>query len=445
MGEYGLEITLILLLVVANGIFSMTELAVVSARKIRLQQKAEEGSKGAKAALDLAANPNDFLSTVQVGITMIGTLAGAFGGATIAEKLAVRFKDLPYIGPYSESVAMGIVVVAITYLSLVIGELVPKSLALGHAEAIATALAPVMKGVSKIGSPLVRFLTFSTEMVMKLIPVKKGSEAPVTEEEIKALIAQGAEHGTFGEAEQEMVAGVFRLADRRVAEIMTHRQKIRWLDVGEPWPSNELVITTSSRSRFLVSDGDLDNLIGVVHVKDILAAMHGGSAEVNLREIAKRPLVAPEATPAMQLLERFQETGEQIAVIVDEHATIQGVVTITDLMRGVLGDLPNADEGPRPAVAQREDGSWLIDGTVLYPDMLETLAIRELPQEEEGFTTVAGFILAHLQRIPSPGDHFTAANWRFEVLDMDGNRIDKVLAAPVTGDEDDDGDEPHHG
>ncbi|BDC47760.1 hypothetical protein F183_A00760 [Bryobacterales bacterium F-183] len=437
MGEYGLEITLIFLLVIANGVFSMTELAVVSARKIRLQQKAEEGSKGAQAALDLAANPNDFLSTVQVGITMIGTLAGAFGGATIAEKLALRFKDTPYIGPYAETVSMGIVVLVITYLSLVIGELVPKSLALGHAESIASALAPLMKGVSKVGSPLVRFLTFSTEMVMKLIPVKKGAEAPVTEEEIKALIAQGAEHGTFGEAEQEMVAGVFRLADRRVAEMMTHRQKIRWLDVGESWESNQRVITSSSRSRFLVSDGDLDKLVGVVHVKDILAAMHNG-APVNLRDIAKRPLVAPEATPALQLLERFQETGDQIAVIVDEHATIQGVVTITDLMRGVLGDLPNADEGPRPSVVLRQDGSWLIDGTVLYPDMLETLAIRELPQEEEGFTTVAGFVLAHLQRIPSAGDHFVAANWRFEVLDMDGNRIDKVLAAPVSSQEADD-------
>lgn len=437
MGEYGLEITLIFLLVIANGVFSMTELAVVSARKIRLQQKAEEGSKGAKAALDLAANPNDFLSTVQVGITMIGTLAGAFGGATIAEKLALRFKDAPYIGPYSETVSMGLVVLAITYLSLVIGELVPKSLALGHAESIASALAPLMKGVSKIGSPLVRFLTFSTEMVMKLIPIKKGSEAPVTEEEIKALIAQGAEHGTFGEAEQEMVAGVFRLADRRVAEMMTHRQKIRWLDVHESWESNQETIAGSSRSRFLVSDGDLDNLIGVVHVKDILAAMHG-NAVVDLRDIAKRPLVAPEATPALQLLERFQETGEQIAVIVDEHATIQGLVTITDLMRGILGDLPSPDEGPRPAVALREDGSWLIDGTVLYPDMLETLAIRELPQEEEGFTTVAGFILAHLQRIPAAGDHFTVANWRFEVLDMDGNRIDKVLAAPVSASAKDD-------
>lgn len=426
MGNIGLEVTLILLLVIANGVFSMAEMAVVSARKARLRQRAEEGSKGARAALALSLNPTDFLSTVQVGITLIGTLAGAFGGATIAEKLAVYLKEFPAVAPYSDSASITIVVLIISYLSLVLGELVPKALALSHPEAIASGVALPMNNLAKLGSPLVRFLTFSTEIILKVLPVRKSDEAPVTEDEIKHLIAQGTEHGTFEEAEQEMVAGVFRLADRKVTEMMRPRNKVRWLDVSDDWPTNEAEIAANQYSRFLVGDGELDKIVGVVHVREILVSMRGG-APVDLRALARTPLYIPETTPALELLERFQETGDQIAVVIDEHGALQGVVTVTDFLDAVIGEVRSPGEEARPEISKREDGSWLVDGALPYPDLLESLAIRRLPVDEESFTTVGGLMLAELHRIPKAGDHCVLGEYRFEVLDMDGNRIDKVL------------------
>ena len=429
MSGIGHEVFLIFLLVIANGVFSMAEMAVVSSRKARLRQRMEEGSKGAAVALELAENPNDFLSTVQVGISMIGTLAGAFGGATIAEKLAVTLKQYPAVAHYSDSIALGVVVLVITYLSLIVGELVPKSLALGKPETIASALAPPMRWLARLGSPAVRFLTFSTRLVLKLLPVKQSQEAPVTEEEIKVLIAQGTQHGTFHAAEQEMVEGVFRLGDRKVVELMRPRNKVTWLDVEDPWAVNESIIAESNFSRFLAAEGDLDRIIGVVHVKDLFVASRRDST-VDLRALARKPLYIPETTPALHLLEQFRRTGEELAVVVDEHGGVEGIVALADIMEAVVGDLGPGDA--RPQIVQREDGSWLADGTLLIADLVEALELRELPGEEEAFTTLGGFVFAHLNRIPSPGDHFLVDGWRFEVVDMDRNRVDKVLIQRMT-------------
>lgn len=421
-----LEIVLILLLVIANGVFSTAEMAVVSARKARLRQRAEDGGRGAAVALELANNPHDFLSTVQVGITMIGTLAGAFGGATIAEKLAVYLKEIPVAAPYADSISITVVVLIISYLSLILGELVPKNLALSNAEGIACALAPPMRFLARIGSPAVSFLTFSTRVVMKLMPVNQNNEAPVTEEEIKVLIAQGTEHGTFEEAEQEMVEGVFRLGDRRVVDLMRPRGKVACLDVEEPWSVNRAVLQSNAHSRFPVIAGDLDNVIGVVHVKDLFLALDADTP-IDLRALAKTPLIVPELTPALNVLERFQESGDQMALIVDEHGGIQGLVTLTDLMEAVVGDLRGPGESTRSRITKREDGSWLADGSLAISDLLEELGMREVPGEEDGFTTLGGLVLAFLRRIPKAGEHFEADGWRFEVIDMDGNRVDKVL------------------
>ena len=272
MDGIGFEIILILALVLANGVFSMAEMAVVSSRKARLQQLAEGGSHGAAVALQLAQNPNHFLSTVQIGITMIGTLAGTFGGATLAEKGSIYLQQFPALAPYSDSIAITAVVLAIGYLSLILGELAPKTIALSHPEAIASSVSQPMRWLSRLGAPAVRLLTVSTRIVMMLMRVKKSNEAPVTEEEIKALIAQGTAHGTFHEAEQEMVEGVFRLGDRRVVELMKPRKRVVWLDVNADWSVTRTKIAKSIYSRFPVADGDLDQLIGVVHVKDLLLA-----------------------------------------------------------------------------------------------------------------------------------------------------------------------------
>jgi len=432
MSNIGFEVTLIFLLVIANGVFAMAELAVVSSRKARLRQKAEEGHRGAGVALELAEKPDDFLSTVQVGITMIGTLAGAFGGATVAEKFAIYLKEFPAIAQYADSIAITVIVLLISYFSLILGELVPKNLALSNPEKIAGMLAPPMRLLARAGSPFVRFLTFSTRVVMKLIPVKASTDAPVTEEEIKVLLAQGTEHGTFEEAEQEMVAGVFRLGDRRVMDLMQPRGKVRCLDVEEAWAVNREVLRNSAFSRYPVIEGDLDRVIGVVHVKDLFLLLDNAQP-LDLRSIARAPLLFPEGTPAFDALERFQESGQEMALIIDEHGSVEGIVTLTDLMEGVLGDMRGPGDDTRAKAVEREDGSWLVDGHLPIKEFLEEVGLKEVPGEEDGFTTVGGFVLAHLRRIPAPGDHCIVEGWRIEVLDMDAHRVDKVLVTrPAT-------------
>jgi len=429
MSGIGLEITLVILLVLANGAFAMAEMAVVSARKARLRQKAEEGSKGAEAALLLLENPENFLSTVQIGITLIGTLAGAFGGATIAGKLAIYLNQFPVIQPYSESVSIFIVVLIISYLSLILGELVPKSIALGSAESIASLVAPPMQFLAKIGSPLVRTLTLSTKLVLKILPIRQSEISPVTEEEIKVLIAQGTEAGTFEESEQEMLEGVFRLGDRKTVDLMKPRKKVEWLDVEDPWLDNEKKVIASPYSRFPVAEGDLDRFLGMVHAKDLLSALSSGKSR-DLRAIARKPLFVPESAPAMETLEHFQESGEQMAMVVDEHGSIQGIITLTDLIEAVVGDLRIPGQDRNPKITIREDGSWLVDGSMSANELIEKLDIRDLVNQ--GYTTVGGLVLAQLHRIPETGDHFHIGEWRFEVVDMDGNRVDKVLVEKLS-------------
>lgn len=430
MNNIGLELSLILLLVIANGIFSMAEMAVVSARKARLRQRAEEGSGGARIALSLANNPHDFLSTVQVGITMIGTMAGAFGGATIADKLTVHLKQVPQIAAYSDTISITIVVLGITYLSLILGELVPKNLALSNAEGIASALAAPMEWLSRLGSPVVRFLTFSTKIIMKLLPVKTNLEAPVTEEEIRVLIAQGTEHGTFEQAEQEMVEGVFRLGDRRVIDLMRPRGKVAMLDLNETWEANREVLRRAVYSRYPVVEGDLDRVVGVAHIKDLYLALDNGTPP-DLRALARKPLLVPEFTAALDVLEQFQRSGEQLAMLVDEHGGVQGIVSLTDLIEAVVGDLRGPGAPSRSGVIRREDGSWLVDGAALFSDVIEELDLPDAFARMGGFSTLGGFVLEQLERIPAPGDVFESEDYRFEVVDMDRNRIDKVLVSKV--------------
>lgn len=430
MGSTTLEIALLLLLIVANGLFSMAEMAVVSSRKARLRQRADDGSKGAAVALALAEHPNDFLSTVQIGITMIGTLAGAFGGATLAEKLGAYLNTFPILDQHGESIAITLVVLAITYLSLILGELVPKNIALANPEAIASFVAQPMRALARFGSPIVSVLTLSTRAVMFFIPGKTHNEAPVTEEEIKVLIAQGTEHGTFHAAEQEMVEGVFRLGDRSVSELMKSRMKVVWLDIDDDWAVNERIVLESVYSRFPVAKGNLDQLLGVADMRQIFAATRAGGA-VDLAGHLRKPLYVLESTPAIKALQLFQEARDSLAFVIDEHGGVEGIVTLTDLMQAVVGDLTTAEGDLRPCAVQREDGTWLVDGTLSIRDLRDALGVRELPFEVRGFTTVAGLVLAQLNRIPTVGEHFTLGHWRFEVADLDGKRIDKVLIAKV--------------
>lgn len=427
MLSQGLDILIIVLLILANGVLAMSEIAIVSARKERLQQWAEEGNAKAGTALKLANSPNLFLATVQVGITLIGVLSGAFGGYKIANNVAEWLNLIPVLAPYSQTLALGTVVLAISFLSLVIGELAPKRLALDNPERIAAFVAPGMRLLSAIASPAVRLLSASTDLILRIVGVKPSTEPPITEEEIKLLIGQGTVAGVFEEAEQEMVERVFRLGDRRVGVLMTPRKRIAWLDINDPPEKNRRIMARSIHSRFPVCRGRLTNILGIVHVRDLLVRTLSGQP-LNLKAALKQPSFVLETMHVLKVLERFKESGTQMAMVIDEYGTIEGLVTLTDILEAVVGDLPSLGEREEPKVVQREDGSWLMDGLLPVDELKEMFHIKALPGEKGGhFQTLGGFAMSHLKRIPSVGDHFECCGLRFEIVDMDAHRVDKVL------------------
>jgi putative hemolysin len=425
-----MEALIIVVLILLNGFFAMAEIAVVSSRKVRLQQMAREGDRRAETALKLADNPERFLSTVQIGITLIGILAGAFGGVTIAGGLAVYLKDIPWIHPYHQAVALALVVLTITYFSIVLGEIVPKRLALIHPERIALATASLFRVIALIGLPAVRGLSLSSDLVMKLLGVRKSQEPPVTEEEIKLLIEQGTQAGVFVETEQELVKSIFRLADREVSILMTPRRDIVWLDLDDGEEINHQKIMESPFSRFPVGQGSLDNVLGIIRAKDALAYCQSDRG-LDLRAVMKAPLFVPENLPALQLLENFKKSRPHLAMAVDEYGGIQGLVTLNDILEAIVGDMPATGKPAEPGARQREDGSWLLDGLMPMDEFKDLFQLKKLPEEETGiYQTLGGFMMTQLGRIPEPADHFEWQGMRFEVLDMDGKRVDKVLVAP---------------
>jgi putative hemolysin len=426
-----LEGLVVVLLIFVNGIFALSEIAVVSARKTRLQQWADEGNARARAALELANNPNQFLATIQIGITLVGILAGAFGGATIATELAVILSDITWLAPYGHPLSLTLVVLVITYLSLIVGELVPKRLALNNPERMAMAIAAPMQGLSRVAYPAVHLLGLSTEFLLRALGMKPSAEPPVTEEEIRALIEQGTQAGMFEEAEQEMVERVFRLGDRRVSAVMTPRTEIVWLDREASALEIRRTITESAHSRFLVADGSLDNVLGVVHAKDLLAHILGEQV-VNLEATLQQPLYVPESMRALKVLELFKQSGTHIALVIDEYGGIQGLVTPSDILEAIVGDLPEAGEQVEPLAVQRPDGSWLLDGMLPVDEFKDLFDLGELPGEDQGiYQTLAGFVIMQLGRIPAATDYFIWEGLKIEVVDMDGNRVDKVLVTPT--------------
>jgi putative hemolysin len=431
MSAITFEVLFILLLLAANGVLAMSELAIVSSRKARLQRMAAAGDARARAALELANSPNNFLSTIQIGITLVGILAGAFGGATIAEQLGVQIARVPALAEYGETVGLGIVVLAITYLSLVVGELVPKRLALNNPERVARAVARPMVLLSRVASPFVHVLSISTSAVLHILRLKASNEPPVTEEEIKVLIEQGAQAGVILEAEQEMVESVFKLADRRVGALMTPRTDIAWLNVNDPPEKLYAQISASPYSRFPVCLGALDKVIGVVKAKDLLARCASGEP-LDLRAVMRRPLFVPDSRSALQVLEAFKGGRTHLALLVDEYGAVEGLVTTNDVLEAIVGDIaPSGAQGDDGAV-RRDDGSWLLDGSLPVEEFKEIFPVGKLPGEERSsYHTLAGFVMSYLGRIPGVADHFEWQGLRFEVVDMDGKRIDKVLVAPA--------------
>jgi putative hemolysin len=431
MVSFGVNLFFILLLILANGIFSGSEIALVSSRKVRLEQRLRQGQRGARQALKLANNPNTFLSTVQIGITLIGILTGALGGATLAQRLELTLNTIAALDPYSQVLSLAIVVSLITYVSLVIGELVPKRVALSAPERIACAVATPMSRLSQLVSPLVHLLSLSTEGIIHLLGIHNGTEPTVTEEEIKVLLEQGTQAGMFEAAEQDMVARIFRLGDRPIKAFMTPRTEIDWLDIDSPLEENRQTILASTHSRFPVCQESIDNCLGFVRLRNLLDLYLSGH-DVDLRSLLQAPLYVAEGTRALKVLELFKETGTHMALVIDEYGGLEGLVTLNDLVEAIVGDLPMLDEQEEPLVVQREDGSWLIDGSLSTDELKILLQRNVLPEEETGaYHTLAGFVITHLSRIPTSGDAFEWDGWRFEVVDMDGNRVDKLLVSAI--------------
>jgi putative hemolysin len=431
MSSVGSAILIVLLLVLANGLFSMSEMAIVSSRKVRLQQAAERGDRRAQVALELANSPTRFLSTVQVGITLIGVVVGIFSGKTFEEPLKAAIETIGLLKPYAAGLSLTLVALATTYLSLIIGELVPKQIALSNPEAIAISVATPMAALSRITGPAVGLLSASSGLVLKLLNIVPSSDPEVTEEEIRVLIQQGTEAGTFEETEQEIVERVFELGDRRVNAIMTPRPDIIWLDLDDSVDANKLKLVDSSYTRLPVCSEGLDNVLGILHVNDLLTQSLNNQP-LDFTTSLRQPLFIPESTRSLKVLELFKESSVQVALVVDEYGVIQGLVTLDDILEAIVGDLPSTDDEDDQAV-QREDGSWLLDGMMAVEEFRELFDLDdELPGELRGnYHTLGGFIITHLGRIPRTSDHFEWNQMRFEVMDMDGNRVDKILVLPI--------------
>jgi len=423
------DILLIFLLIVLNGIFAMSEIALISSRKTRLQHWAEEGRAGAETALKMANEPSHFLSTVQVGITLIGVLNGAIGESAIADRLQAQLAAIPELAPYSKPLSVALMVLIVTYFSLIVGELVPKRLAMRNPEPIASFFAGPMRVLSIAAFPLVKLLSLSTELVLKLFGRKKGKEPSITEEEIQVLLEQGTEEGVFEHAEHELVSNIFRLDDKAIASVMTPRKDIFFLDLEDPFEENRDKLVRSHYSRLPLCRGGFDQILGIVRAKDILSSLMREEA-IDLPSLVKPPLYVLADISLMRFLEECKKTRMHFALVVDEYGEVEGLVTLNDVMEAIVGDIASEELHEEPLMVRREDGSWLIDGIMPVDKFKDLFEVDGLLDEAKGnFHTVGGFVMLHLGRVPAAADWFEWEGLRIEVVDMDKNRVDKLLVS----------------
>ncbi len=427
MSESWTEIIVIAVLILVNGALAMSEAALMASRKARLQQQVNDGDKRARAALDLLEKPNIFLSTVQIGITLISVLAGAFGGATLADALAAEFEKVSALAPYSHSLALVSVVVVITALTIWLGELVPKRLGLHNPERIARTMAGPMLFLSRLFSPLVKLLSGATDLVLRMLGIRPSTEPPVTEEELQVLLDQGTQAGIFEESEQDMIEGVFSIGDQRVYSLMTPRTEIAWLEVDDSPEEIRKKIAACSYSRFPVRDGSLENVVGVVRSRDLLLTNLAGE-KINLRHNLHPAIYIPESALASQALEMFKGGKAELMLVVDEFGAVQGLITLNDILSEIVEGIGTEE----PQATQRQDGSWLLDGMLTVDDFKEIFNLRDLPEESD-YETLGGFVMFSLGRIPQVSDQFEWNGLQFEVMDMDARRVDKVLVTTLAG------------
>ena len=421
------EIAVIVFLVVLNGAFALSEMAIVSSRKARLAARAAQGDQGARVALRLAENPGRFLSAVQIGITLVGILAGAYSGATLAGHLESWLNGFPLLDPVAEALSIALVVGAITYASLIVGELVPKQMALADPERVAMAVARPMALIARLLSPLVWLLERSSALVLELLHIRRAADQTVTEEEVKAMIAEGTQSGVFEPEEQELLAGVLRFGDRRIRGLMTPRNEMVSIDLDWDRERIATALKDSPHSRLPVYRGDPDDILGVVQAKDLLNRFLAGQP-FDLAAAMQPVEVVHDNSPALQVLDILKRSAIHMALVVDEYGSVEGIVTAADILSAILGSLSGEGETDENSIVQREDGSWLVDGSAAVDVVRDRIDCRVL-EEEGDYDTLAGFVLSKSRNIPIAGDHFLWRGWRFEVVDMDGRRIDKVLVS----------------
>lgn len=427
-----MDIALLLVLILLNGVFAMSEIAVVSSRKVRLRRLADDGASGAELALALHNEPSRFLSTIQVGITSIGILSGAIGETALADPLEIWFTQYPALAPYAHGLSLAIVVVGLTYVAVVLGELLPKRLGLLAPESVASVVARPMNALSSIARPLVWLLSSSSGLLLRLIGIEGKNEPPVTDDEINVLMEQGAEAGVFHESEQEFVSNVLRLDEQRIVSIMTPRSDIYWIDIVDAEDDVRRAIADSPYERIPVCRDGLDHVVGILRTGDLLKPMLEGRP-LDVEAAMRNPLFVPESVTTTQLLESFRSARMQFALIVDEYGGLEGLVTLTDVLTAIVGELPMSDLPEDQDVVQRENGSWLVDGGVSIDRLRSALDMDfDLPGEEEGsYNTLGGFMMQMLGHIPMVAEIVQYDDLRFEVMDMDKHRVDKVLVSLV--------------
>ncbi len=430
------NILIIFILFIFNAIFAMYEIAMVSSKKTRLVARAEDGQKGASVAMELLQDPDQqYLSAIQIMITMIDTLAGGIGGAQLSRPLAEVFKRVNWLAPFAEIAALIIVVIIITYFSIVLGELIPKRIAVSKPEDVVTKLSPMIRGLTNAVRPLTKLLSGSTNLGIKIFNIDVTREPAITEEELKGYIQEGRQTGVFDEAEQTMVDGVFRFTDRRVDAIMTPHTELDWINLDDDHDTIVKELMESNYSRMPIAHGDLDRSMGIINTKDLLGVdIH--NPQFNLEDYLREPLFFPGNMEAVKAFEQFRQTGIHHALVLDEFGGVEGFVTLYDVLESIVGDIPLDEYDKDQDVVQRSDGTWLVDGLIPIDELKEIMDVDELPEEDKaGFQTLSGFVMNQLGRIPKTGSLFEWSHWRFEVVDMDGHRVDRVLVTDLSNEE----------
>ncbi len=420
-----MEIFIILVLITLHGFLVLGEIALLTAKRSRLESEKMKGSANAAIAVRLLDNIDNYLSAMQIGITLISIVEGAYAGVAIGKHLEPVVALVPTLAPYAEQISISIVVTLITYFSLIIGELAPKYIAIQYADALAIACAPVMNFITRLTGPISKFLSWSTKLFMRMLFIKPNEQQGVSEEEIKLMVKMADQQGVLEPQESEFIQNVLRFSDRDAYTIMTHRNNVEWLDVDAPMEENDKTAYESGYTKFLVCDDTIENILGVVKLRDYVE--HRNKPGFNLRDIVTQPLYVPETMNALKVLERFRKERNYFAVVVDEYGSTEGIITLHDLVENIFGALPDLDDVEEPSIVVREDGSLLVDGTIPIDELRETIALKEFDFEDADYSTLAGFILYKLSEIPKAGDVLEAEGYRFEIVDMDKSKIDKVL------------------